>query len=231
MIARFRSSIPVMQGAGFGSAAPVSSLELRTFDKPSLVAGMTSPCATALEISSLHTDDGLRLQDLETCRWRRELLDVWTTGSGRSEKGANNRSVSSSSAGPSYIAVIEMPKPAKGRRVSRILHTCVPASDSRKSGPATNRKSTGVTAYWLVGPGQTCRSAFSLVGQLRSLQCRARLFDRGRCEPVAFGRNRELRSKNLDAAGSVFRCKLNASTGAPYLDSRDGFLCVGSVNP
>jgi hypothetical protein len=69
------------------------------------------------------------------------------TADGRSEKGANNRSVSSSSAGPSYIAVIETPKPANGRRVSRILHTCVPASHSRESGPATNRKSTGVTAY------------------------------------------------------------------------------------
>jgi hypothetical protein len=44
---------------------------------------MTSPCASALEISSRHTDDDLRLQDLETCRWRREFLDVWTTGNGR----------------------------------------------------------------------------------------------------------------------------------------------------
>jgi hypothetical protein len=88
------------------------------------------------------------------------------TADGRSEKGANSRSVSSSSAGPSYIAVIETPKPPNGRRVSRILHTCAPASHSRKSGSATNRKSAGVTAYRLVGPGQTCRSAISLVGRV-----------------------------------------------------------------
>ena len=46
-------------------------------------AGITDPRAAALEISSLRTDNGLRLQYLETGRWRRDFLAAWMTGSGR----------------------------------------------------------------------------------------------------------------------------------------------------
>ena len=77
----------------------------------------------------------------------------------------NSRSVSEAAAGPSYIAVIGAPKPPNGHCVSRILDKSAPIEHSWKSGPAIDRKSTGVTAYRPVVPGQTCRSAISPDGQ------------------------------------------------------------------
>jgi hypothetical protein len=52
-------------------------------------AGITNPRVAALETSSLRTDDGLRLQYLETGRWRRDFLDARMTGSGWDHKFIN----------------------------------------------------------------------------------------------------------------------------------------------
>jgi hypothetical protein len=66
-----------------GSAMPVCSLDLRTFDTPSMPRGARRPHATVLEIWSPSTDIELRLLYFGTDRSCREFLGARATGSGR----------------------------------------------------------------------------------------------------------------------------------------------------